>query len=238
MAFRRSFRRRPKRVVWLPNTTENNSTFITGSVTVPAAAITPSTTIHALTVDYPAEAIQAAGPQPPSVADYVQSGFRIERIVGKFFAGMQQGVGAAQATYPQGAVLALGLIVLRVDELNGAPLRALTPNEYSPLVDDNERDPFFFRRSWLLGNGFAVPAPVIPWAYAPRTTMEFGSALDGPHIDTMTRRVVRTEERVFAIVSAMNPGDAADLAGTINYVFDYRMLVTPRVMSNRNNASR
>lgn len=242
MAFRR--RRRKRQVAWTPNTTDNPLTAIVGGIAVPQAQYGIATTIHALTVDYPAEAIQAAGPQPPSISDYLRSAFRIERVVGGFYAGMRQLIGdGVQTAYPESALLAIGLIVLRVDELTGAPLRALTPNEYSPLIDDNERDPFFFRRSWVLVDDLAYGTATNQLnglATLPRANSPYGGGgMDSCGVDTNTRRVVKTEERVFLIVSAANVGGAGATApGSIEYVFDYRMLVTPALMNNRNNASR
>lgn len=240
------FRKRKSRVVWLPNEANSGQpptvNYRTDTFTVPAAPNVPATTVYALTVDYPAEAIQSLGPQPPSVADYVQSGFRIERIVGKFVAGVGQlqGDGMA-ANFPSSIAIGMGLIVLRVDELTGAPLRAATPTQYSVFADDNERDPFFFRRTWVLANdiGFGVTTTALdPLSNAPRCNSDYGSGAEGTYVDTQTRRLVKTEERVFLVVDAVNIGNQADSVGTGRFYFDYRILVTPRVMSNRNNASR
>lgn len=248
MAFRRGQRRRRPRVLWLPNEVAQGEglprvNYWASNINVLPALGAINTTILTLTVDYPAEAVQAAGPQPPSVADYTRSGYRLERLVGKFHAGMRQQIGDGQAViYPSVAVLALGFIVLRVDELTGAPLRAATPDQYSPLVDDNERDPFIWRRTWVLvddlGSGTTTNAQN-GLANAPRSTDAYGSALDGPHIDTQTRRIIRDEERLFAVVSTANLSfQVGSAPNTIDFILDYRLLVTPKNMGNRNNASR
>jgi len=244
MAFFR--KRKRSRVVWLPNEANtgqpNTVNYRTDTFTVAAAVDTPSTTVYALTVDYPAEAIQSLGPQPPSVADYVQSGFRIERIVGKFVAGLSQLQGDGMAvSFPSSVAVGMGLIILRVDELTGAPLRAATPTQYSVFADDNERDPFFFRRTWVLANdiGQGVTTTALdPLSNAPRCNTDYGSGAEGTYIDTQTRRLVRAEERVFLVVDTCNIGNAAASNGAGRFYFDYRILVTPRIMSNRNNASR
>lgn len=239
-------KRRRKRVIWLPNEANAGQpptvNFRTDVLSCPAAVGTLATTVYALTVDYPAEAVQAAGPQPPSVADYVQSGFLIERIVGKFVVGVSQRIGDVPPadSYPSAIAVAMGLIVLRVDELTGAPLRAATPNEYSPFADDNERDPFFFRRTWVLGNdlGFGVTTTDLqPLSNCPRTNI-YGSGPEGTFIDTQTKRLVQTEQRVFLVVSATNIGSTTTQSVPLGFYFDYRILVAPRTMSNRNNASR
>lgn len=247
MAFRRGFRRKRKRVLWLPNEVPQTEgqprvNFVNGNINVLAVLGGINTVIHALTVDYPAEAIQAAGPQPPTVADYTRSGYRLERIVGKFHCGMSQLLGDGQVTFfPTSCLLALGFIVLRVDELTGAPLRAATPDQYSPLVDNNERDPFLWRRTWLLANDVGIPlaTAVDPLSNGPRANSDYGSTWDGPHIDTSSRRIIRDEERLFAVVSTANTSKVTGSGPCrVDYLLDYRMLVTPAMGGNRRNASR
>lgn len=243
MAFRRKFRKRA-RTVWLPNESgDTDHNYRDFSLDVPLLPSATSTVIAALTVDYPPEAVQNAGPQPPTVADYVLNGYRLERFVGKVFLGMAQLIGAdqpAQNYYPTSALVGAGLIVLRVDEGTGSPLRVATPNEYSPLVDDNERDPWIWRRTWVLANDLGQPnAPAADaLAQAPRSNMDYGSVMDGPHIDTSSKRFIGPEERLFFVASATNIGNAADSIGAIRGILDYRILVVPHRASNRGNASR
>lgn len=242
MAFRR--RRKPT-VSWLPNLGQGPSSLnldLTGSVTVSATPFTISTSLHAVVPDYPAEAIRAAaGGGIPTISDFEGSGYRLRRIVGKFYCAADQIIGGAQDTRPTTALVGAGLIILRVRESDGAPLRAATPNDYSPLGLDNVRDPWIWRRTWLLSNEFGGggQTPTLGLAYFPFTNVEYGSAWDGPHIDQKTARRVSAEERLFLVVSAVNPANAADADGGVRYVYEARYLTSPlKVMGNRRNASR
>lgn len=238
------FRRRKAPVVWLPSTVTNvtaatsgNSSFYVDSVVVDALNYERRTNIYTLTVDYPASAIRAAA-QIPSLGDYEASGYRIIRIVGKFTAAMSNAQPAQGSTSPIAALLGLALMVVRVDEASGAPLRAA--DAYSPTRLDNIQDPFLFRRTWTLQNDFAgfPQATQDSWQF-PRGNAEYGSVMDGPHIDARVRRRVGDEERIMAIVSATNIAGDATLAGEIRYTFDWRILATPiRAAGNRRNASR
>lgn len=234
--------------MWLPNTGHQATgadQFIVGSNAVGPTfgAGGLNTTINSLTLDYPADAVRAGAVQPLSLSDYQGSGYRLRRVVGKFFCGIDQDVGDGQGnSYPEAALVAAGLIVLRVDSTTGAPLNA-TANDYSPLNLDNVQDPWIWRRTWMLSNfqGFAGGGGAhTAYSYYPITNAEYGSVKDGPHLDQKTARRVSDEERLFLVVSTVYPsGLAADVAGTVRWVFDYRILASPlRSMGNRRNASR
>lgn len=89
----------------------------------------------------------------------------------------------------------------------------------------------------MLENSFANDTTLLTdW---PRSTSDYGSVYDGPHIDQKTARRISKEERLFFILSGVNVGNAATTAGAVRLVLDYRLLASPlRVMGNRRNASR
>lgn len=243
MAFRR--RRGKPSVAWLPVLGQNDGStdlWLRDALVVNPGlgAANISTNLHSLVPDYPAEAAQVGAIE--TMADYQGSGYRLRRIVGKFFCGIDPDIGDGQATiYPEAALVAAGLIILRVDTATGAPLQAATPLQYSPLGRDNVRDPWIWRRSWLLGNSFAYNGSGgSSYIEFPFTTADYGSAYDGPHIDQKTARRVALEERLILCISAVNVGGlAATTAGRIRYVYDARYLTSPlRVSGNRRNASR
>jgi len=69
-----------------------------------------------------------------------------------------------------------------------------------------------------------------------RTT---GPYFDGSHIDQKTARRVSNEERLFFVISTVNPGLSTTLAGGGTFILDYRVVASPmRVSGNRGNASR
>lgn len=243
------FKRRKPTVSWLPTLGQGpDSTWLPfiGSLGFGGAA-GPSgmgTAVAAVVPDYPAEAIRAsAGAGLPSLADFEGSGYRLKRIVGKLNVGIWQQVGDPQGAgdYPTSVLVSAGFIVLRVTEDTGAPLRAATPNDYSPLDLDNVRDPWIWRRSWRLANEFGQgpTTPILSQSYEPVVNSEYGSAVDGPNIDARTARRIGQEERLFFCISAMNIANAAALAGTIEWCLDVRYLCSPmRAVGNRRNASR
>lgn len=242
MAFGR--RRRRPTVAWLPvlGQGENSArSYIDDGLAV-AFNGDLVTAVHALTVDYPAEAVQNV--QVESLADYQESGYRLRRIVGKFYCAANQYVGDGQVTaYPSHMLVGCGFIVLRVDPSTGAPLRASTPSYYNPLARDNIRDPWIWRRTWLLSNSFAVPAAqsVSGHLEYSRTNEEFGSMSDGPHIDARTARRISVEERLFMVVGTQWPGFGSppNTDGGVVYTAEFRFLTSPlRVQGNKRNASR
>lgn len=242
------FKRRKPVVSWLPNLGQGpDSSWLpfTGSLGFGGAAgpAGMGTAVAAVVPDYPAEAIRAtAGAGLPTLADFEGSGYRLRRIVGKLFVGVWQQVGDPQANdYPTSVLVSAGFIVLRTTEDTGAPLRAATPNDYSPLDLDNVRDPWIWRRSWRLANEFGQgpTTPVLSQSYEPPVNSGYGSAVDGPHIDQRTARRITAEERLFFVISAMNIANSAAAAGTIEWCLDVRYLTSPlRVIGNRRNASR
>lgn len=238
------FRRRKPTVAWLPHVLHESSEtigFLRGDNNITATpADTINTVIHALTVDYPAESIRSAT-ESPTMADYEAGGYRLRRIVGKIFGGVNQDITVDQNTYPVNCIVGAGFMVLRVDANTGAPLGIANPNQYSPLWLDNTRDPWIWRRTWVLTNQFGMNqgGSLIGYSQNPTAIADYGSVADGGHIDQKTARRIGPEERLFWIVSTCNFGDAATTDGTFQWLLDYRLLGSPiKVMGNRRNASR
>lgn len=236
-------RKRKPSVAWLPLLGQGDGSaksFISDGLGV-AFGGGISTSVHSLVPDYPAEAAQTVEIQ--SLADYQESGYRLRRIVGKFFCASNTYIGDAVTQYPTGQLVAAGLIILRVDPTTGAPLRAATPTYYSPLDRNNTRDPWIWRRTWMLSNPFGFPAAlsVSGNLQYPITNGEYGSAWDGPHIDQKTARRVSQEERIFLVIStqSVNFGTIPNADGGVVYTFEAHYLVSKlTLMGNKRNASR
>lgn len=236
------FRKRKPAVAWLPHVQHDAQDSAVGvwdfATTVSAVNNGFNTSIFSLVPDFPGESIRASG-TIASLADFEGSAYRLRRIVGKIFLGMQNNLPTAPDTRPIAALCGAGFIVLRVDPQTGAPLVA-TANSYSPLINDSTRDPWIWRRTWLLQNDFSgnVQDTQDTWQF-PRTNCDYGSAVDGPHIDARTARIVADEERLFCIVSTQNISGDSTIGGAIRGLLDYRILATPvRRTGNRRNASR
>jgi len=181
-----------------------------------------------------------------SLADIENSGYRLRRIVGKIFVFVAQ----TNPTFATLIGVTAGFMVRRVDGTTGNSLAGtLAAPLVSPSTIDNSMDPWIWRRSWLLQNG-----PTFNGTGAPVTTEELasqfdrlpgnnvrgGSAVDGPHIDQKTARVVGPEERLFLDVSATVVTSSGSATGTsLVVVYEARVLGSMKTSSgNRRNASR
>jgi len=254
---RRFARRRKPLVQWLPvfgtGGSENSEAAIGIQSEIQLATSNDETRIDAvgLTFDYTdsAETAQAAGDDNRTLRDLVSgSAYRLRRIVGKIYASWYNNSGDGIANRPDVIDYAAGFIVVRTDD-NGNPSTDF--EEVHPLSQDSADDPWIWRRRWFLrtlaegDTPGGVPAKT--WGSGfPRSTAEYHSVADGPHIDQKTARVVGRQERLFFVQAARTvaafPGSTAGFSapgGLVTYL-DYRLLgslfsTTP---GNRRNASR
>lgn len=183
---------------------------------------------------------------PVTMVNSFQYDYFIKRIVGKIFVNYNEGnntaVPACLATF--------GIFVARCDDeqagtgFNTAPVgtgsfagsaaavnpaAGITLNgtlNYSPINTDAIREPWIWRRQWVLGNGIVSETKNI----GPKTNMEYGSVADGPHIDAKTARRVRDDERLFGIFAVRSyPINSTYTIPTVCRAFlDYRVLGSPR----------
>lgn len=243
-------KRRSPRVVWLPQdpfhsvnaATLGDATVMRLSVGHASAAAGDSTTVTS-------PVVRDTSPNPlganNSLADIEQSGYRLRRIVGKYWATCDQ---LSDPNGPSAFVVTLGFIILRTDNQAGVPLSAIA-SDYSTNTILNTQDPWIFRRSWFLRNNLAAPlanfsSPTIGSAVFPplASNVSVGGNLDGPHIDQKTARVIGPEERLFMVHTVTNvdaPTDPQAGPSLFDFVWDLRILVSMRTqVGNRRNASR
>lgn len=232
--------RRKPRVVWLPASTERSfipssaTTLIGTSFVISGPAGNFATQASPIVVDVPAGSTTDA-----TLSDFEGSAYRLRRIVGKIFAGIK----ATEFTVEPGAIIFYaGFIVLRVDTA-GNPLAGIANLiNYHPGLLEAERDPWIWRRSWLLGNRI-VDAPSLPGIEGFNTahggTWDYGSVADGPHVDAKTARIISDEERLFLITGATALGGTQGAFATVTWCADLRVLASMKTSSgNRRNASR
>lgn len=243
-------RRKSPKVVWFPQTNANSvgaafgnltssyQQFIVGNAGDPGDL---STGEIPLTID--AQGQDPIGTEDVSLSDMFDSGYRLRRIVGKIWVAARQVANDG----PVSCVCTAGIIVRRVDPVTGISL-ALTTGDAEQLAPGeirNASDPWVWRRSWQLNNvvgnanvtgGFFAATGNI-CNYGNRS----GSAVDGPHVDQKTARVVGPEERLFLTVSTTLLTSGLDAQSTIDVVIltDLRILASMRTsVGNRRNASR
>lgn len=241
----RRIRRRPT-VIWLPLTSENRlslSSPITGVdcafgqyVATVSGSGDPGaqrTGVFPVVNDQP----QNIAGLTSSLADTEGSAYHLRRIVGKIFVEFDQQIATPHA---QTVAVTVGFMVIEVEpSLNFLP-KSATFDDYNCANLDNIRDPWIWRRTWVVGanevggSQFSVP---------PQNNFSFGSGgvMDGPHIDAKTARSVKDEQRLAMVITTtqISPSAAGADVGVIVVTTDLRVLGSLRKQSgNRRNASR
>jgi len=227
-------RRRTKpRVVWFPKDgrfTIQDSNVLAMDLDVTGTATGTPVTTGIISV------IRDSTPdtQISSLSDIENEGYRLRRIVGKCFVECEQN---AESTGPPLILVGCGFIILRVDNQGSDPIAA-NIEEYDIFNVNNDDFPWIWRRDWILQNG---SSPINIIGDFPHTNVEYGSVMDGAHLDQKTARVIGPDERLFFVASAM------PLVGGTNEQDKTAIIIrlTPRVLGsmrtssgNRKNASR
>jgi len=232
--------RRKPRVVWLPPTnlnsfgSDNTCGIQIFSVDTSDAVPVASGEIP-LVIDGQADPLAAES----SLSDVENNGYRLRRIVGKIFV-QNQGSDENTAAF---TLVTAGIMVRSVIPDTGVSFAAGTASEALLNVSNirNYGDPWIWRRTWLIANADVARDPAAAglkltpnnWGHGP-------SAVDGPHVDQKTARIIGAEERLFLDVSVRQNTEAAgqiDMVTTI--IADLRVLASMRTSAgNRRNASR
>lgn len=251
MAFR-SKRRKP-RVVWLPQWTEDRigtSVVTNGNQNSPGYYSIPyvgglgnrSDAVFPVVLDYQSS-VGISAPGVENLSDLYNSSYRLRRIVGQLHVShVQTAIGAGPfEDNPTAALVTVGFIVLRVNPESQEPLDAAA-SRYSLQSLDNTRDPWIWRRSWMLADRTLWAANQLggsAGAYLAYSG-EFGDVRSGPHVDAKTARVISTEERLFMVVTIIAQNGAGPGFGAyIDIVTDLRFLASLRSnVGNRGNSSR
>jgi len=113
-------------------------------------------------------------------------------------------------------------------------------NDYSPIASETTREPWIWRRTWLLDSPRASTNDVIPVAIEPNfpaSNVRYGSVMDGGHVDAKTRRRVRHNQRLFFVSSAacLFENDNAPTPNGITVGFDFRVHGAMRKHRNQGN---
>jgi len=244
-------RRKTPRVVWIPGTPE----FSVDAAGLNSWSLAASNPINdnipgdSVTLEVPLVLDgSGSGPLSPisTLADIENSGYRLRRIVGKIFVFLAQSndIGATLIG------VTAGIIVRRTNPA-GASLAGAIASQVNPATVDNTMDPWIWRRSWMLQNGPTFSGATASLTddtanqiarIAPADNYSFGpSALDGPHVDQKTARVIGPEERLFLDVSGTVVLSDTAAVGNTSLVVIYEMRVLGSMrnnVGNRRNASR
>lgn len=240
-------RRRKQKYTWFPvlgTEFESDSVGVFSDlVGVDFTLISPATgasvtQVYPLTADIPrGEQIDAS--EPGVLSDIVGQAYFLRRLVGKLFLSMQpesNGLGQIK--------VAAGFFVARAADIDpdlpvggvqnatgsGTPEAA---NLYGPNNSATIREPWIWRRAWMLGNAAQSGEEFFTIGRFPQTNVLNGSSLDGPHIDAKTLRKVSNDDRLYFAISATGWPYGATQSGQINGHLDLRVLAQLRKHTNR-----
>lgn len=219
------------------------------------------TGIVPLTFDTPQEGANT-DPITDTLTELVGNEYFLKRIVGNVFVSVHQDIDdptiAGATDFEPAYIVTAGFFVARAgDENTGEDLpigaNSATTVAHSYRVDAQEtiREPWIWRRSWLLGNparafmiqqlGTTGPGSIqLGTAELPSSNIFYGTLGGGPHLDAKTRRRVRQDDRLWFAISARPYRTSEAVApgspdGEIRVVLDYRIFASLRKAKNSGN---
>lgn len=150
----------------------------------------------------------------------------LKRIVGKIW--VHYTADGTPGTPPSAIIASAGLYVAKSGfGLGPVPTTYDPALDYSTLSATTAREPWIWRRTWLLEHD---PTDVQP-AY-PRGNTGYGSVLDGPHVDAKTKRRVSNDDTIFLALSAASISGATAV-GHATFTWELRGLASSRKPHNR-----
>jgi len=257
----RRFRRRRQRLTWLPI----NGFFLTASgefgtsniidtIDVPADG-SATTSINFITFDSPAAFDSTSGnlSANSNLGDAIANEYVIRRIVGNFFVSFPwQKEDDNDPSTAQAITVCAALFVARAESeavANPVPISSGSEgarwNNYGPHALATVREPWIWRRQWILGNPAfrarnnalaATPTTIATPAFDavglgseyPSTNVEYAEG-SNQQIDQKTIRRVRDDSRLWCVVSAFNTQSSGQLQvvgalSRIRFTWDLRIL--------------
>lgn len=272
-------RKRTRKFTWFPvigtdGPGETGDDFNQRMAQIPVSPNGASTVvISPLVPDVPMEGNEIATDQPGQLVQALGQEYYIERIVGKCFLSVTSGQDdPPTVVFPKVILIGCGFFVARANDQQsgggpdtpiGSATLAERHNNYSPLSPDPIREPWMWRRVWILSSG-RLPGNVLtaPAAFGPQQIPTFGglggfgvqntntwapSALDGPHFDVKTVRRVGNDERLYFVIAARALDEQfnnlqtapnttlGDPNGGVNLLLDFRVLGRLTRARNRSN---
>lgn len=184
----------------------------------------------------------AASEQGLSLRDLTEGqDWLLKRIVGKIVVNVPAVVRTIDQA-PYIFTVGAGFFVGRADDNN--PNVPDTNNaEIDPLGSQNIRQPWIWRRTWVLRNS-SQPVPTLgfpeTWLPGSNVSSGFTAAEDGPNIDSKIARRIRREERLWFVVNAYGKDKLSDdtaggyaATGICEFSLDYRVLGQMRRSTNK-----
>lgn len=252
-------RRRPK-YTWFPTAgtvvpaVGNQQEFVQSPTTIQMAVGGNVNIAHTVFPLVPPDTPREESDELQVLNDVVGNEYKVERIVGNFF-GTVYGE-AAVAGVPPAIMLAFGIFVARADGTTPTePAGAQgsvdeSSRNFNPLDNQTIREPWMFRRTWVLGtrgdnaNGNILGTDVVTtqgraWGNFPATTAGYSGIRQGPHFDVKSKRRIRQDDRLWGVVAACSApilwpqGEGGGYR--VEAIIDYRVLAGLRRAKNRSN---
>lgn len=248
-------RRRKTRYTWFPqigaqgSTPGDDTTLIRVQPTAVASTGDPSDPI--LFPVIPDAPNDTPATNAEHLSDFIASEYVLRRIVGNYYVGAPSFINTVTQDVVQSYAIAVGFFVARCDdEAAGftSPIGATTVAErrqnYGPLAVQTTREPWIWRRTWVLSPRLFQATTGAP-AQATTTGVAAGnypannytgSVAEGSKVDAKTVRRVRGDERLFmAVQSQILEVDSPSGSGLVlgDHFMDLRFLGALRKATQR-----
>lgn len=188
------------------------------------------------------------------LSDLIGNEYALRRIVGKIYCRVEETYSTGDQ-YPLSYMAAAGLFVARAGDARsdsgegaGSPIGGPSTweTDYNPLEPQCIREPWIWRRTWLLGSPLAqenfrdAAAPVVSRVIGlPTANTQYGSVADGPHVDARTRRRVGQDDRLWLAYAAhplpFGYTSPNNVYGNVVFNWDFRVFGALRKARNRGN---
>lgn len=237
-------KKRRNRGTWFPNvgsvTGQPGAVFcgnIMGGIVVPANTSGtfggPQRVVVAQVVqDAPLDP-EEAGNASGQLSRIVGQEYILQRIVGSIFVGLND-LGQVEEPSPRAALVTAGFFVARAEDADAVggqdqPIgfsdasTAQQAENYSPQAVDTIREPWIWRRSWVLsigsqaGNGFTN---------FPGANSVYGSVREGTHIDAKSKRRIGNDDRLWLAIGVMSLSVNDQVDGSVDVLTDHRVFGT------------
>lgn len=255
-------RRRKFKGTWFPTQytvpdTEAENLSVVGFDLALAAGQTPQLDIRPLTFDSPNQGEHVTSDYLSTI---IGNEWTLRRIVGNVFCNRNTQLQAAGANIlndsAPSVLAAAGIFVARADEANtDLPIGGADRNAYGPFDPDVIREPWLWRRTWILGSAGSAPFaalntllpqyvgpvftgggnPQVTSAFYPCSNVYYGTALTGPYIDSKVGRRIRQDERLYMAFSAVYwpIGEDTAINTQVDWHVDYRIYGALRRARNK-----
>lgn len=216
-------RRRRRKVFWFPNlgtvgpegNADDDDYGLFIQLTLDTNQSASAVFITDLTFDRPIE--EDEGSDTLRLSSVVGGEYILRRIVGNCFAGRVSNSGTTAAELSPAVLLTAGFFVARSEDstnediTNRAPIGAETLAElrenYSPGSVSTVREPWIWRKRWILGNELQSSSQFVPgtmgsFMRAPPTNVLYPSKHTDHSIDAKTIRRVASDNRLWFVAAA------------------------------------